>query len=59
MRKGPGTRFARLKTAPKINSRDVCQFAHSEEECKIWNYMKENNGKIVAINCSFVCKQVF
>ena len=24
---------------------DVCQFSHSDEECKVWNYMKENNSK--------------
>jgi len=24
---------------------EVCQFSHSDEECKVWNYMKENNIK--------------
>lgn len=24
---------------------EVCQFSHSDEECKLWNYMKENNIK--------------
>ena len=28
-----------------FNFSDVCQFSHSEEECKVWNYMKENNSK--------------
>ena len=28
---------------------DVCQFSHSDEECKVWNYMKENNSKLLAL----------
>lgn len=24
---------------------EVCQFSHSDEECRVWNYMKENNIK--------------
>ena len=29
---------------------DVCQFSHSDEECKVWNYMKENNSKSILLS---------
>ena len=32
-----------------FNFSDVCQFSHSEEECKVWNYMKENNSKFFVL----------
>jgi len=34
-----------IRDKNKCDYGDVCQFSHSEEECKVWNYMKENNVK--------------
>ena len=36
---------------------DVCQFSHSDEECKVWNYMKENNSKSI-IKCRFLTPSI-
>jgi hypothetical protein len=34
-----------IRDKNKCDYGDVCQFSHSDEECKVWNYMKENNLK--------------
>lgn len=34
-----------IRDKNKCDYGDVCQFSHSDEECKVWNYMKENNIK--------------